>query len=151
MYITSHTVIEDRCTGMAIRDLCSIRDGIDHLPFVSNYKAVIESMCINLLTVVFVICTFLLCFVYRFNSCFYFVPLHMSTYNKDIIIIISSIIIIIRSSNLIASYPLDTNSVLIQKMFVQIFFLHKFAPYSVNFYVIFNRVLQKVDHFNRFI
>ena len=47
MYITSHTVIENRCTGMAIRDLCSIRDGFDHLPFTCNYKAVIESMCIN--------------------------------------------------------------------------------------------------------
>ena len=47
LYITSHTVIEDRCTGIAINELCNIRDGIDHLPFASNYKAVIESMCIN--------------------------------------------------------------------------------------------------------
>ena len=47
LYITSHTVIEDRCTGMAIRELCSIRDGIDHLTFACNYKAVIESMCIS--------------------------------------------------------------------------------------------------------
>ena len=47
MYITSHTVIENRCTSMAIRDLCSIKDGFDHLPFTCNYKAVIESMCIN--------------------------------------------------------------------------------------------------------
>ena len=30
LYITSPTVIEDRCTGMAIRKLCCIRDGIDH-------------------------------------------------------------------------------------------------------------------------
>ena len=48
LYITSHTVIEDRrCTGMAIRELCGIRDGIDHLSFACNYKAVIESMCIS--------------------------------------------------------------------------------------------------------
>ena len=47
LYITSITVIEDRCTCMAIRELCNIRDGIDHLPFATNYKAVIESMCIN--------------------------------------------------------------------------------------------------------
>ena len=40
LYITSHTVMEDRCTGLAIRELCSIRDGIDHLLFTSNYKAV---------------------------------------------------------------------------------------------------------------
>ena len=46
LYITSHTVIEDRCTGMAIRELCGIRDGIDHLTFACNYKAGIESMCI---------------------------------------------------------------------------------------------------------
>ena len=31
LYITSHTVIEDRCTGIAIKELCNIRDGIDHL------------------------------------------------------------------------------------------------------------------------
>ena len=42
LYVTSYTVIEDRCTGTAIRELCSVRDGIDHLPFASNYKAVIE-------------------------------------------------------------------------------------------------------------
>ena len=47
LYNNSHTVIEDKCTGMAIRELCNIKDGIDYLPFVSNYKAVIESMCIN--------------------------------------------------------------------------------------------------------
>ena len=47
LYITSHTVIEDRCTGIAIKELCSIRDGTDHLPFASNYKTVIESMCKN--------------------------------------------------------------------------------------------------------
>ena len=47
LYITSHIVIEDRCTGIAIRELCNIRDDIDHLPFASNYKAVIESMFIN--------------------------------------------------------------------------------------------------------
>ena len=47
LYITSITVIEDRCTGMAIRELSNIRDGIDHLSFATNYKAVIESMCIN--------------------------------------------------------------------------------------------------------
>ena len=47
LYITSHTVIEDRCTGMAIRELCGIRDGIDHFTFDCNYKAVIESMCIS--------------------------------------------------------------------------------------------------------
>ena len=47
LYITSHTVIEDRCTGMAIRELCGIRDGIDHLNFACNYKAVIGSMCIS--------------------------------------------------------------------------------------------------------
>ena len=45
--LSCHTVIEDRCTGIAIRELCNIRDGIDHLPFASNYKAVIESLCIN--------------------------------------------------------------------------------------------------------
>ena len=32
LYITSNTVIEDKCRGMAIRELCGIRDGIDHLP-----------------------------------------------------------------------------------------------------------------------
>ena len=42
LYVTSYTVIEDKCTGTAIRELCSVRDGIDHLPFASNYKAVIE-------------------------------------------------------------------------------------------------------------
>ena len=48
LYNNSHnSQIEDKCTGMAIRELCNIRDGIDHLPFVSNYEAVIESMCIN--------------------------------------------------------------------------------------------------------
>ena len=47
LYITSHTVIEDRCTGMAIRELCGIRDGIGRLPFACNYKAVIESMFIS--------------------------------------------------------------------------------------------------------
>ena len=47
LYITSHNVIEDRCTDMTIRELCVIRDGIDHLPFACNYKAVIESMCIS--------------------------------------------------------------------------------------------------------
>ena len=47
LYVTSHTVIEDRCTGMANRELRGIRDGIDHLPFACNYKAVIESMCIS--------------------------------------------------------------------------------------------------------
>ena len=47
LYITSHTVIVDRCTGIAIRELCGIRDGIDHLAFACNYKAVIESMCIS--------------------------------------------------------------------------------------------------------
>ena len=46
-YITSHTVIGNRCTGIAIRELCNIRDSIDHLPFASNYKAVIASMCIK--------------------------------------------------------------------------------------------------------
>ena len=52
LYITSHTVIEDRCTaGMAIRELC----GIDHLPFACNYKAGIESMS-NWLTIAFVFC-----------------------------------------------------------------------------------------------
>ena len=45
--LTSNTVIEDRCTGIAIRELCNIRDGIEHLPFATNYKAVIESTCIN--------------------------------------------------------------------------------------------------------
>ena len=47
MYITSITVIEDRCTGMDIRELCNIKDGIDHLSFATDYKAMIESMCIN--------------------------------------------------------------------------------------------------------
>ena len=47
LYVTSHTVIEDRCTGMAIRELRGIRDVIDHLTFDCNYKAVIESMCIS--------------------------------------------------------------------------------------------------------
>ena len=47
LYITSQTVIEDRCTGIAIMELCNIRDGLDQLPFASYYKAVIESMCIN--------------------------------------------------------------------------------------------------------
>ena len=45
--ITSLTAIGDRCTGMAIRELCGNRDGIDHLTFAYNYKAVIESMCIS--------------------------------------------------------------------------------------------------------
>ena len=39
--------MEERCTGIAIRELCNIRHGTDHLPFASNYKAVIESLCIN--------------------------------------------------------------------------------------------------------
>ena len=39
-----NTVIEDRCTGIAIKKICNIRDAIDHLPFATNYKAVIESM-----------------------------------------------------------------------------------------------------------
>ena len=47
LYITSNTVIEDRCTGIAIRELWNIRDAIDYLPFASNYKAVIESLCIK--------------------------------------------------------------------------------------------------------
>ena len=47
LYVTSNTVIKDRCTAIAIRELCNIRDGIDHLPFATNYKAVIESMCVN--------------------------------------------------------------------------------------------------------
>ena len=49
LYTTSHTVIEDRCTGMAIRELCNIRNGTDHLTFDCNYKAitVIESLCIS--------------------------------------------------------------------------------------------------------
>ena len=46
-YITSYTVIVDRCAGIAIREPCNIRDSIAHLPFATNYKAVIESMCIN--------------------------------------------------------------------------------------------------------
>ena len=41
LFIISVTVIEDRCTGIAIMELCNIRDGIDHLPFATNYKAVI--------------------------------------------------------------------------------------------------------------
>ena len=45
--ITSNTIMEDRCPGIAIRKLCNIRDGIDDLPFAINCKAVIESMCIN--------------------------------------------------------------------------------------------------------
>ena len=71
LYITSNTVIEDRCTGIAIRELCSIKDGIDHLPFATHYKAVTESMCMNYVTtsILFAMCTgiLLLCFVYRFN------------------------------------------------------------------------------------
>ena len=47
LYITSHTFIEDRCTGMAIKELCGIRDGTNHLTFDCNYKAVIESLCIS--------------------------------------------------------------------------------------------------------
>ena len=47
LHITSHTIIEDRCTGMAIRELCNIRDGIDPLPIACNYKTVIESIFIN--------------------------------------------------------------------------------------------------------
>ena len=47
LYITSNTVIEDRCTSIAIRELCRYRNGIDHLPFATNYKAVTESMCIH--------------------------------------------------------------------------------------------------------
>ena len=31
LYVTSNTVVEDRCTCIAIRELCNIRDGIDHL------------------------------------------------------------------------------------------------------------------------
>ena len=53
LYITSNTVIEDRCTGIAIWEICNIRDNTVHLPFASNYKAVIESMCINYLTILF--------------------------------------------------------------------------------------------------
>ena len=56
LYTTSHTVIEDRCTGTAIRELCRIRDGIDHLPFASNYKAVIEALCIIQWTILFANC-----------------------------------------------------------------------------------------------
>ena len=47
LYITSNAIIEDRCTSMAIWELCNIKDVIDHLPFTTNYKAVIESMCTN--------------------------------------------------------------------------------------------------------
>ena len=54
-YITSNTVIAGRCTCMAIRELCNIRDGIDHLPFATNYKEI------------FAIYLLYLCFVYRFN------------------------------------------------------------------------------------
>ena len=45
LYITSHTVIVDRWTGIlvAIGKLLNIRDGTDHLPLATNYKAVIES------------------------------------------------------------------------------------------------------------
>ena len=60
------------------RELCGIRDGTDHLTFDCNYKAVIESLCISILYIIIMFC----------NLCLYFVPLHMSTYNKDIIIII---------------------------------------------------------------
>ena len=66
LYITSNIIIGDKCTGVAIRELCNTRDGIAHLPFATNYKVVIESMCINLLTILFAICTLLLCFVYRY-------------------------------------------------------------------------------------
>ena len=48
MYVISYTVIEDRCIGITIRELCNIRDGIDHLPLDTNLKFVIESMCIIL-------------------------------------------------------------------------------------------------------
>ena len=47
LYNVSNTVIEDRCTGIVIRELYNSRGGIHHLPFATNYKAVIESMCIN--------------------------------------------------------------------------------------------------------
>ena len=47
LYITSNTVIEHRCTIIAIRELCNIRNANDYLPFASNYKAVIESLYIN--------------------------------------------------------------------------------------------------------
>ena len=55
LYVTSNTVIEDRCTYIAVREQYNIRNDIDHLPFATNYKAVIESMCNNQLTVLFVI------------------------------------------------------------------------------------------------
>ena len=42
LYITSTIVIKDRCTGMAIRELYGIRDGINHLPFATNSKAVMK-------------------------------------------------------------------------------------------------------------
>ena len=47
LYITTNTVIEDRWTGIAIRELCNTRDGIEHLSFAANYKTVVESMCIT--------------------------------------------------------------------------------------------------------
>ena len=47
LYATSNTVIGDRCTGIAIRELCNIRDVIDHLRYATNLKAVIESICNN--------------------------------------------------------------------------------------------------------
>ena len=38
LYITSNTVIEDRCTGIAIREFYNIRDGIEHLHCATNLK-----------------------------------------------------------------------------------------------------------------
>ena len=43
-YVTSNTVINDKWTAIAIRELCNIRDGIGHLSFLANLKAVTESI-----------------------------------------------------------------------------------------------------------
>ena len=42
MYKTSNTVIGDRSISIAIRELCNVRDGIDHLPFATNYIVIIS-------------------------------------------------------------------------------------------------------------
>ena len=35
------------CTGIAIRELCNIRDDIKHSTFATNLKAAIKSTCMN--------------------------------------------------------------------------------------------------------
>ena len=45
---TNFTIRENYLLNLNnVSKICNIRDGIHHLPFADNYKAVIESMCIN--------------------------------------------------------------------------------------------------------